>query len=115
MANVEAIRVAEEASSANLVLKAKVRKLDRLPPQVTPYLTLNTPHEHLQFEIPPATKADHIRGRCRATIQCLLSSYVRHRRERLAGCPPVERPLIPKIRDLLLNSQRLSSPLLLFF
>ena len=45
MANVEAIRVAEEASSAYLVLKAKVRMMDRLPPQVTPDLALNTPHE----------------------------------------------------------------------
>ena len=90
MANVEAIRVAEEASSANLVLKAKVRKLDRLHPQVTSDLTLNTPHEQLQFEIPPASKASHIRARSCATIQRLLSTYIRHRRKRQAGCPPVD-------------------------
>ena len=55
--------------------KAKVRKLDRLPPQVTSDLTLNTPHEQLQFEIPPAIKAGHIPARSRATIQRLLHIF----------------------------------------
>uniref|UniRef100_M4C495 Uncharacterized protein n=1 Tax=Hyaloperonospora arabidopsidis (strain Emoy2) TaxID=559515 RepID=M4C495_HYAAE len=75
MAKVEAIRVSEEATSANLVLKAKVRKLDRPPHQVTPDLALNTPHEQLQFEIPPAIKAGHIPARSRATIQRLLHTF----------------------------------------
>ena len=49
MVNEEAIRVTEEESSANFVLKAKVRKLGRLPPQVTPDFALNTPHEQLKY------------------------------------------------------------------
>ena len=45
---------------------------------------------NLKKKIPPATKADHIRARSRATTQRLSSSYIRHRRKRLAGCPPVD-------------------------
>uniref|UniRef100_M4BLJ2 Uncharacterized protein n=1 Tax=Hyaloperonospora arabidopsidis (strain Emoy2) TaxID=559515 RepID=M4BLJ2_HYAAE len=67
MVNVEAVE-AEKVSSANLVLKAKVRKLDRLIPQVIPVLALNTPHKQLQYEISPADKAGHTRAGSHAKI-----------------------------------------------